>query len=123
MDIKSVLRSSWPFNVQATPKVDKRTVTAETGDRDGNGQSQKEEQKAKRNLSPEELKEAVIYLEGLDGVKLNNLKVRLVTLDGVSVVYIEDQLGKVVRRIPEAELSALTQNRQKKSGHLLNKAM
>ncbi len=123
MDIKSVLRSSWPFNVQAPAKVDKRTVTAETGDRDGNGQSQKEEQKPKRNLSPEELKEAIVYLEGLEGVKMNNLKVRLAVADGVSVVYIEDQLGKVVRRIPEAELSVLTQNRQKKSGHLLNKAM
>ncbi len=123
MDIKSVLRNSWPFNVQASAKVDKRARTSETGDRDGNGQSQAEQEKPKRNLSPEELKEAVIYLEGLDGVKLNNLKVRLVSLDGVSVVYIEDQLGKVVRRIPESELSLLTKNRQKKSGHLLNKAM
>ncbi len=123
MDIKSVLRSSWPFNVQAAPKVDKRAVTAEAGDRDGNGQSQKEEEKTKRNLSPDEMKEAIAYLEGLDGVKLNNLKVKLVVADGVSVVYIEDQSGKVVRRIPAAELSLLTKNRQKKSGHLLNKAM
>ena len=123
MDIKSVLRSSWPFNVQSAQKVDKRALTAKTADRDANGQSQQEQQKPKRNLSPEELQEAVAYLEALDGVKLNNLKVRLATADGVSVVYIEDQAGKVVRRIPEAELSALTQNRQKKSGHLLNKAM
>ncbi len=123
MDIKSVLRSSWPFNVQSAQKVDKRALTAETADRDANGQSQQEQQKPKRNLSPEELQEAVAYLEALDGVKQNNLKVRLATADGVSVVYIEDQAGKVVRRIPEAELSVLTQNRQKKSGHLLNKAM
>ncbi len=123
MDIKSVLRSSWPFNVQATPKVDKRALTTETTDRDANGQSQQQEQKPKRNLSPEELQEAVAYLEALEGVKNNNLKVRLATADGISVVYIEDQNGKVVRRIPEAELSTLTKNRQQKSGHLLNKAM
>lgn len=123
MDIKSVLRSSWPFNVQSVPKVDKRARTDETGDREANGQSQQEQPKSKRNLSPEELKDAIVFLENLDGVKLNNLKVRLVVLDGVSVVYIEDQLGKVVRRIPESELSQLTQNRQQKSGHLLNKAM
>lgn len=123
MDIKSVLRSSWPFNVQSAEKVDKRALTSGTADRDANGQSQQEQQKPKRNLSPEELQEAVAYLEALDGVKLNNLKVRLVTEGGINVVHIEDQSGKVVRRIPEAELSALTQNRQKKSGHLLNKAM
>ncbi len=123
MDIKSVLRQSWPFNVQTPNKVDKRTRTAEAGDRDGNGQSQQEEHKPKRNLTPEELKEAVICLEALEGVKTNNLKIRVETLDGVTVVYIEDQSGKLVRRIPESELSLLTKNPQKRSGHLLNKAM
>ncbi len=123
MDIKSVLRQSWPFNVQSPNKVDKRARTSETGDREGNGQSQQEEQKPKRNLTPEELKEAVTYLEALEGVKMNNLKIRLDSTDGITVVYIEDQDGKLVRRIPEAELNLLTKNRQKKSGNLLNKAM
>ena len=123
MDIKSVLRNSWPFNVQAPSKVAKQARTGEASDRDGNGQSQQQEQKPKRNLTPEELKEAVAYLEALEGVKLNNLKIRLATNEGVTLVYIEDQQGKLIRRIPESELSLLTTNRQKKSGNLINKAM
>ena len=123
MDIKGLARNLIPFSpAKANEAKSTRTKTDANNDREGNGQSSGEEHKRKV-LTPEELTEAVKYLEGLAGVKDNNLTVRVASADGVMVVYIEDRDGKVVRRIPEAELGALTANRQKKSGHLLNKAL
>ena len=123
MDIKGLARNLIPFSpAKANEAKSTRTKTDANNDREGNGQSSGEGQKRK-TLSPEEISDAVKYLEGLSGVKDNNLTVRLSSADGVTVVFIEDRDGKIVRRIPEAELGALTANRQKKSGHLLNKAL
>lgn len=121
MDIKSVLRSSWPFNVNSVQKVDRKT-TNETTDREGNGQSQQKEPE-RRKLSDKEVTELVAYLESLDGVKNNNLKVRLAVNEGVRVIFIEDPSGKVVRRIPDSEFALVSKTKEQKSGNLLNKAM
>ena len=123
MDIKGIVRNVIPLNVKS-PREGKSISTQDSAaDRDGNGQANSGEDQRRRNLSPEEVTEAVKYLEGLAGVKDNNLKVRVEARDGVTTIYIEDRDGKIVRRIPESELSLLTSNRQKTSGHLLNKAL
>ena len=126
MDIKGIARNILPLGPtkpDAVQEARTRSKTDANNDREGDGQATSDEDQRRRNLSPEEIQEAVKYLEGLPGVKENGLTLRLETKDGVSVVYIEDRAGKVVRRIPESELSLLTSNRQKKSGHLLNKAL
>lgn len=125
MDIKGLARNLISFtSVKAAQEAKStRSKTDANNDREGNGQAANGESESRRNLRPEEIAEAVTYLEGLAGVKDNNLSVRVETKDSITVVYIEDRDGKVVRRIPESELSALTSNRQKKSGHLLNRAM
>ena len=122
MDIKGVFRQVIPFPTAKTEEAKAKAKLDAGNDKEGNGQSAGEEQK-RRHLSPEEIQEAVQYLEGLPGVKENNLTIRKETKDGITVVYIEDRTGKIVRRIPESELAALTSNRDKKSGHLLNRAM
>ena len=61
----------------------------------------------------------MLYLEGLPGVKDNGLTVRKEIKDGVTLVYVVDRDGKVVRRIPESELAGLSDRREKKSGQLL----
>jgi uncharacterized FlaG/YvyC family protein len=123
MDIKGLAKNLIPFNVQRTKEAtNTRSKTDANNDREGNGQATGEEHK-RRLLSQEEIAEAVKYLEALPGVKENNLTIRVSSADGITVVYIEDRDGKVVRRIPESELGYLTSNRQKKSGHLINKAM
>jgi uncharacterized FlaG/YvyC family protein len=124
MDVKNVIRTVIPFTVKK--KEDAKATTALNADneRDANGQQQQSEgEKPRRNLSPEEITEAVKYLADLPGVKDHGLSVRVETKEGVTVVYVEDPTGKVVRRIPESELSLLTATREKKSGHLLNRAM
>ena len=121
MDIKSVVRQIIPLTgkVQAPEKP---TTTVETSDRDANGQSPNQGDEGNRHLSKEQIEEAVKFLENLDGVKNNGLKIRLETNDDVTVVYIEDRDGKVVRRIPTSELSLLNRDSARKNGQLLNKA-
>jgi uncharacterized FlaG/YvyC family protein len=121
MELKNV-RNILPFNVTAAPDVRSRSKTDATSERDGNGQSAGEENRKRRHLTPEEIDDAVKHLSALPGVKDNGLTVRVERKDDTVVVYIEDRDGKVVRRIPEADLSLLNFSTEKKSGHLLNKA-
>lgn len=125
MDIKNIVRTVIPLGVSGTQEAKHaRVKTEDTADREGNGQSAGQEQEKRRNLTQEELDEAIKYLEALPGVKDNGLNVRLErNADGIPSILVVDRLGKVVRRIPESEISVLTANKEKKSGHLLNKAM
>lgn len=123
MDIKNVVRNIVPFSVKKKEEAKAKTALDTDNERDANGQQQHEGDNRRRNLTQEEIAEAVKCLSELPGVKDNGLNIRIETKDGVTVVYVEDRDGKVVRRIPESELSTLTTGREKKSGHLLNRAM
>ena len=125
MDVKGLVRNILPMPSQAAKEARKAVKADSTTDRDANGQQAQsgEQEQKRRKLTPEEIQNAVKTLEALSGVKDHNLRVRLVQADGVSVVLIEDSFGKVVRRIPENELGALTADKEKKSGHLFDKAM
>ncbi len=122
MDIKGIVRNILPFGITKPTEAKATSTTDADNDREGNGQAAGEEKK-RRQLTADELQEAVKYLESLPGVKENNLTVHLEQKNDISVVYVQDREGKVVRRIPESELTSLLSNRQKKSGNLLNKAM
>lgn len=127
MDIKGLARNILPFT-SAKSVAEAKNAKGTTGktdadnDREGNGSAGGEEQK-RRKLSQEEIAEAVKYLESLPGIKDNALSVRVSAEHDVVVVLVEDRDGKIVRRIPENELAALTANKERKSGHLLNKAL
>lgn len=103
----------------------KRAETGNATDRDADGKQHEADDQPKRNLSAEEIQEAIRFLENLQGVKDNNLIVKLEDKDDVRVVYIEDAAGKVVRRLAESDLSTVLKNRKenaqpKASGNLLN---
>lgn len=121
MDIKGVVRQFTPNTAKVKP-ADKPPTTVETSDRDANGQTPNQGDERNRHLTSEQIAEAVKYLESLDGVKEHGLKVRMETKNDVTVVFIEDRDGKIVRRIPASELSLLNRDATKKSGQLLNKA-
>ena len=124
MNIKGLVSNVIPFPVKKNEEAKAKTALDTDNEKDGNGQSSTGGDQRRRNLTPEEITEAVKHLENLDGVKNNGLKIRQETNDGVTVVYVEDRDGKVVRRIPESDLSLLTGgNREKKTGSLLNKAL
>ena len=125
MDIKGIARNLIPFGAVKAAQEARNTKakTDANNDREGNGQASSGEEQKRRPLTPEQVVEAVQYLESLSGVKENNLTVRVDRKDETIVIYVEDRDGKVIRRIPESELGLLTSNRQKKNGHLLNKAL
>ncbi len=123
MNIKGLVGTVLPFPVKKNEEAKAKSALNADNEKEGNGQSSPGGDQRRRNLTPEEITEAVKHLENLDGVKNHGLKVRKETNDGITVVYVEDRDGKIVRRIPESELSLLTGNREKKSGNLLNRAL
>jgi uncharacterized FlaG/YvyC family protein len=130
MDVKHSVRNLIPLaNVSVSELKRRETVTGETkasSDRDGDGREfANGGGTPERGLSREEILEAIELLSKLPGVLENGLTVRLSENDGIPVVYIEDRTGKVVRRIPESELSQVKAraSASKATGNLLNKAM
>jgi len=123
MNIKSIAGQLLPFEVR---KIKKETRSEASTERDANGQNegQQEGRQPRRNLSENEIQAAISYLKELPGVKDNNLQVRLISANNVPVVLIEDIKGKVVRRIPESELSMLPVGQEpRQKGNLINKSM
>ncbi len=130
MDVKNVIRNILPFAKNPVSETKRRELVQgeakASADRDANQQDPNHHEDApKRGLTDEELQAAVQHLEGLAGVKDNGLRIRLEKNDGIPVVYVEDPTGKVVRRIPESELSQIKSRASdsKSTGQLLNKAM
>lgn len=130
MDVKNVFRSILPIASNPITETKRRELvqgeTKASADRDpGSEPEQQQDETPRRNLSEEEIQEAIKILEALPGVKDNGLRIRLEKNDGIPVVYVEDRLGKVVRRIPETELSLIKSRSQdnKSTGNLLNRAM
>ena len=123
MDVKSVFRSMIPGGLRIGGPARPETKAGSAAERDANGRQEQGAQAERQPLTAEEVREVIKYLENLQGVKENNLIVRFKEADGIRVIYIEDRDGKVVRRIPESEFQFVLANKEKKSGHLLNKAM
>jgi uncharacterized FlaG/YvyC family protein len=121
MDIKGVVGKILPFSRLDSSR---NTDSIKTADRDANGQAATgDDQKPRRQYTEEEIQEAVKKLEDIPGIKENGLTIRLEVKDDIKVIYVEDRDGKVVRRIPETELHFLLGDKERKSGHLLNKAL
>lgn len=124
MNIKNVLNSIVNIAGVSTQKLDHKAKTEASGEKDtqlGHGQ----EEASHHRMSDEEAREVLEYLKSLDGIKDNNLSVRLEKSEDRFVVFVEDSSGKVVRRMLEDELWALFKKRNKdsKKGQILNKAM
>jgi uncharacterized FlaG/YvyC family protein len=121
MNIKALTQQIAPLEVAKTRK-DARSEKASDREPDGSANSGGDREQ-KRHLSPEELEKAIAHLKELKGVKDNNLSIRLFQKNGVTIVFVEDHLGKVIRRIPESELHQLTSKQDKEKGHLLDKSL
>lgn len=132
MNIKGLVRNLTPFakpSEKVTAKEvaeSKRVETGSASDRDPNGKQEQAGEELKRHLTQEEIDQAIAHLKSLQGVKDNNLSVECQIDDGVTVIYVKDHLGKVVRRLAETDIWYVLKTRanpeQKKSGQLLNKS-
>lgn len=124
MNVKSIISSIANIAGISAQKLDKKTKTSASDEKDtqlGYG----EEESSNHRMSDDEAKQVLEYLENLDGIKDNNLSVRLEKSEDRFVVFVQDPTGKVVRRIQENELWYLFKKRNKdsKKGQILNKAM
>jgi uncharacterized FlaG/YvyC family protein len=124
MNVKSIISSIANIAGISAQKLDKKTKTSASDEKDtqlGYG----EEEASNHRMSDDEAKQALEYLENLDGIRDNNLSVRLEKSEDRFVVFVQDSAGKVVRRIQENELWYLFKKRNKdsKKGQILNKAM
>ena len=91
-------------------------------DRDADGRRDRQpDQNHKEHLNDEEMELALATLRELEGVKANSLEVELVAKEASRIVLIKDLNGKVIRRIPEAELWPLIQDKERPTGHILDK--
>jgi uncharacterized FlaG/YvyC family protein len=125
MNIKNVLNSVVNIAGVNKPKLDHKTTLDASGERDtdlGRG----EEESTQHKMTEEEAKEVLNHLRELDGVKGNNLQVRMEKTEDRYVVYVQEVSGKIVRRIPESEMWFIYQKQKSgdgKKGQFINKAM
>ncbi len=125
MDIKAVWNSLVNIAAVSKTKVDHRAKTEASSEKDtqlGYGQ----EESGQHRMTQEEVDAVIEYLKGLDGVKENNLQIRLDKTKDRFVLYVEDIHGKTVRRIAENEMWSLYQRKNSTSedkGQIFNKAM
>jgi uncharacterized FlaG/YvyC family protein len=125
MNVKAVWNSLVNISGISKTKLDHRAKAEASADKDtqlGHGQ----EEASQHRMNDEQAQEVLEYFKEIDGVKENNLQVRLDKSTDRFVIYVEDVEGKVVRRIPENEMWFLFNRKNStdtKKGQILNKAM
>lgn len=105
-------------------KVDRTIKSDSSHDRDANGQQFYDQNKEQHHgpMSEEQFKKATEYLEALDSVKEHNWIVETIVEDSKRYVLVKDNLGTVVRRIPESDLWSLPFDKDVRTGQLLKKS-
>ncbi len=127
MDIKNALNAILPLQLRAKVTTDRAIKSGNTTDRDANGQTgydQNQNQKNQEPMSEEQLKKAMQTLMEFPAVKDNQLSVELVELEGKKFVLLKEPNGKLIRKIPEAELwtlPSMSDSDPDKKGQLLRK--
>ena len=108
-----------------TPLISKASRREETlgADRDREGGAGNDGgQGRNRRLTEDEVQEVLKKVRELPGFKDQSLSARVEVSDGVRVIWIEDLGGKVVRRIPESQMTSLLSSSSDRPGHILNTA-
>ncbi len=101
-----------------------REVRTDTGsqERDADGRRDRNEEQNKNPLNEEEMKKAKEYLDNLAGLKSNDLTMELAPAGDLQVFLIKNHEGQVIRRILEWEMRLLISDKDKKVGHIFDKA-
>jgi uncharacterized FlaG/YvyC family protein len=123
MNIRSVTNPVIATN-EVRSSADAKSVKTDQShqDRDADGRNQGNEPD-KRPLTDEELKKAREYFDGLENLKANGLHLAVEDSEShVRLFVIRDQQGQVVRRIPEYELRQLVNDKDRKTGNILDRA-
>ena len=127
MNIKGLLGNMVTSPIRANEGVQKvdRTIKSDSAhDRDANGQQLYDQNKKQQHgpMTEEQFKKAVEYLENLPSIKEHSWKVEIFFEGSIRFLLVKDNLGSLVRRIPEAELWTLPFDKDVRTGQLLKKS-
>ncbi|MFN8791766.1 MAG: hypothetical protein ACK5Y2_09975 [Bdellovibrionales bacterium] len=110
-------------NESGPPKVDRSVKSDVTHDRDANGQQfTGEDRRRHESMSEEQLKKAMEYLQNLPSVKESKWSIETILENEKRYVLVKDNLGTLIRRIPESELWTLPFDKDVRTGQLLKKS-
>lgn len=120
MNVKT-LTGNIPSEMRPVQQVDRAIKSDQTHDRDANGQQMfSQDQQHHEPMSDEQLEKCLDHLRNLSGVKEHNWIIELENAPEGKFVLVRDNLGTLIRRIPELELWTLETD-DKFNGHLLKK--
>jgi hypothetical protein len=116
MNIKGLGAVGLPNEVRLVDKVDRVVRSNKSNDRDGNGKQefqQNNQEQPKPPMTPEQLETCLEHLKKLDAVKEHSWSIELEVLkDQTRFVLVKDNLGNLIRRIPEADLWTLSTDKE-----------
>lgn len=123
MNVKGLFGNMITPGIRSTERTERTLRSDSTHDRDPNGQqAPPDQQEQKEPMTEEEFERAVQYLKTLPAVIEHKWKVEVAKADDKKFVLVRDNLGSIIRKIPENELRNLPTDQVEKKGHLLNKA-
>lgn len=123
MDIKKLFNLPIVAPVKTPNRSEKLNRFDPTQDRDANGQEayQQPQKKKYEPMTDEEFKMALEELKKLPAVKEHHWRVSASKENETRFALIKDNLGKVIRRVPEDELYDLIHSKEGTKGQLLRK--
>lgn len=109
MNIKGFFSNIVPTEVRSIDRAGRAIQSDQTNDRDANGQETYSQNKEQQHppMSDEQLEKAMEHLRNLSATKEHKWTIHLETRDNSKFVIVKDNLGNVIRRIPELELWSL----------------
>lgn len=109
MNIKGLFNNILPSTeVRMIDRTGRAIQSDSTHDRDANGQEFYQEQQQKREpMTEEQLNSAMDHLRGLPATKEHKWTIELEDEGHGRFVLVKDNLGAIIRRIPEVELWTL----------------
>ncbi|MNJ92685.1 hypothetical protein D3C87_103590 [compost metagenome] len=123
MNIKGMFSNILPnTEVRSVDRTGKAIQSDSTHDRDANGQQFYGEQQQQREpMTDEQLEKAMEHLRNLPSMKEHKWTVHLEIQSEGRFVAVKDNLGTVIRRIPELELWSLPTDNSSR-GQLLKRS-
>ncbi|MEK2689910.1 hypothetical protein [Bdellovibrio sp. GT3] len=108
MNIKGLIPNIQPSDIKSVDRAGRAIQSDMAHDRDANGQESYQQQQNQRPpMSEEQLEASMEHLRKLSAFKEHRWTVELEDSEGEKFVLVKDNLGTLIRRIPEAELWTL----------------
>jgi len=125
MNIKGLISNILPIDPKPISKIERAIKADEAHERDANGQQlydQSQQQNQQEPMTDEQIEKALEHLRSLPACKEHKWSVVFVKSEGDRHVLVKDNLGNLIRKIPEAELRSLPVSSEQPKGQLLKRS-